>query len=99
MTTLYAKLIQWCIRSTWFKKWSATLGGIALGMYVQASYWKQIRDTLGIWGVDRDDWMHGLLAVAGAGCVLVSVAATLTKNKQTKDAGNGQAEGKPEGQG
>lgn len=80
------KILDWLIGSSWFKKYSAMIGGFVLGMYVQATYWKQIRGTLDIWGVARDEWLQFLLVIAGAAGILTSIGLTMAKNKklQTK---------------
>jgi len=79
-------VIAWMVNSTQFKKWNGIVGGFCLGMWVSGSYWRQIRDTLMVWGVDRDSWMSFLLAIAGASGVLVSVGLSAAKkhNEKTK---------------
>ena len=76
------RLLEWLIGSSWFKKYSAMFGGIALGMWVQATYWKQIKATLDIWGIPHDAWMKFLWAVIGAAGIAMSIGLTLVKGKQ-----------------
>lgn len=76
------KIIDWLIQSSYFKKYSAMIGGFALGMYCQAAFWRQIRGTLDIWGVARDEWLQFLLVIAGAAGILTSIGLTMAKNKQ-----------------
>jgi len=77
------KILDWLIASSWFKKYSAMIGGFALGMYFQAKFWHQIRATLDVWGVTHSEWMKFLLAVAGAAGIVVSVGLTMVKNQRT----------------
>lgn len=79
-------ILDWAVQSSYFKKYSAMIGGFVLGMYVQATYWKQIRATLDVWGVARDEWLQFLLVIAGAAGILTSIGLTMAKNKklQTK---------------
>jgi len=81
------KILDWLIASSWFKKYSAMIGGFALGMYCQARYWHQIRDTLDVWGVSRSEWLKFLLAVAGAAGIVVSIGLTVVKNQRAKKSG------------
>ena len=78
------KILAWLITSVWFKKYAGILGGIALGMWIQANYWKQIRGTLEIWGIAADAWSQFLLAIAGAAGIVASVGLTMAKLKQDK---------------
>jgi len=60
-------------RSTWFKKYSMGVGAFLLGMLAQENYWREIRQTLDVWGVSRDEWHTVLWAVVGLSGVGVSV--------------------------
>lgn len=84
------RILQWMIGSTQFKKWNGIVGGFCLGMWVSGNYWRQIRDTLLVWGVDRDSWMSFLLAVAGASGVAASIGLSMAKKRQEKRAEDGQ---------
>ena len=54
------KVLQWFVQSTWFKKYAAVIGGVALGMWIEASYWRQIKGTLQAWGIERDEFLDEL---------------------------------------
>lgn len=81
MKSLFS-ILDWAVQSSYFKKYSAMIGGFALGMYCQSKYWHQIRDTLDVWGVSRGEWMKFLLAVAGAAGIALSIGLTVAKNKR-----------------
>lgn len=83
-----AGVFQWMIGSTWFKKYSAMIGGFCLGAWFQATYWRQIRATLGVWECDRDTYLNALLAVAGAAAITGSIVLSLEKSRREKQNGN-----------
>lgn len=78
------KILDWLIASSWFKKYSAMIGGFALGMYCQAAFWRQIRGTLHVWGIDPAEWTKFLLAIAGAAGIVASIGLTMVKNQRAK---------------
>jgi len=78
------KVLQWFVQSTWFKKYSAVIGGIALGMWIEASYWRQIKGTLQAWGIERDEFLDGLLLLAGAAGIAGSIGLSLAKSALAK---------------
>lgn len=86
MSALFQKAVDWCVASTWFKKYSATFGGVALGIWLQSNYGKQIAATLNIWNVNDTAWNYGLLAVVGASALAASIAGSLVKSSQIKTA-------------
>ena len=81
MSTILAAVLQWMTYSTNFKKWSGVVGGFALGLWVSARYWRQIRDVLAALGIERDAYTGALLAIAGACGISVSVALSNRKAK------------------
>ena len=81
------KLLQWAIGSTQAKKWSGVIGGFALGLWVSGRYWREIRSTLDVWGVSRDQWMGFLVAVMGACGVGLSVALSIAKKRKEQAEG------------
>jgi len=78
------RLLEWMISSTWFKKYSAAIGGFCLGAYFQARYWRQIRGTLDLWGVDRGHYLGALIAIAGAAGLAWSIALSAVKANREK---------------
>jgi len=78
-------VLQWFVQSTWFKKYSAFIGGIALGMWIEASYWRQIKATLAAWGIERDEFLDGLLFLAGAAGIAGSIGLSLAKSALAKE--------------
>jgi hypothetical protein len=77
-------LLAWAVNSMWFRKWSNTLGSFALGLWVSARYWRQIRATCEVWGIERDAWMGFLLAIIGASGVLLSLGLSIENQKKAK---------------
>lgn len=86
MSALFQKFVDWTISSTWFKKYSATFGGVALGIWLQSNYGNLIAATLTIWGIGDTAWNYSLLAVIGASALGVSIAGSLVKSSQIKTA-------------
>ena len=78
------RIIEWAMGSTWFKKYSAAIGGVALGMWIEATYWREIRATLEVWGIERDTWLRCLLALAAAAGLSLSVGLSAAKTRQDK---------------
>lgn len=79
-------LILWMENSTNFKKWNGIIGGFCLGLWVSANYWREIKGTLEVWGIDRETWLGFLFAVVGISGVLVSVGLSAAKKKrETKE--------------
>ncbi len=72
------------IGSTYFKKYSAAIGGFCLGAWFQASYWRQIRGTLEAWGCEREWYLGGLIAIAGAAGLALSQGLSMVKTRQEK---------------
>jgi hypothetical protein len=70
------------VTSVQFKKWNGIVGGFCLGLWVSARYWRQIRDSLAVWGIDRNEWLGFLLAVAGACGISLSVALSMEKKRR-----------------
>ena len=82
-----SKLLLWAIGSTQAKKWSGVIGGFCLGLWVSGRYWREIRATLDVWGVTRDQWAGFLLAVVGACGVGLSVALSVAKKRKEQARG------------
>jgi len=80
-------IIDWMVQSSMFRKASSLIGGFAGGMWFSAMYWREIRDTLEVWGCSRAAWMKFLLGVATAGFVGFSFALTAAKKRQDKEHG------------
>jgi len=74
-------IIAWAIQSTQFKKWSGIIGGFAGGLWFSMNYHVQIRATLAVWGVDRDQWGNFLILVIGASGVAASVGFSMAKSR------------------
>jgi len=81
--------LQWCIGSTWFKKYSAILGAFALGLYAQEIYWQKINAVLAALGITQGEFRHGLLLIIGASGVAASIGLSLVKSSQAKATGTG----------
>ena len=84
MSTL-SSIFEYMVSSTYFKKWSAFFGGLALGMWLQGTYWKQIVGTLGIWGVTSSQWSGFLWAVVGAAGISTSIGLSVVKSRREKN--------------
>ena len=78
------RILQWAIGSTAFKKANSVIGGFALGLWTSATYWREIKATLAVWGVERDTWLRCLLAVAAAAGLSLSVGLSAAKTRQDK---------------
>ena len=78
------KFASWMIQSPWFKKYASFLGGVATGMWIMATYWRQIADTLKIWDIERATFLKTLLLVAGAAGISVSIGLSLAKSSREK---------------
>ena len=76
------------VTSTQFKKWDGIVGGFCLGLWVSARYWRQIRDSLSVWGIDRNEWLGFLVAVIGACGISASVVLSIEKKRREKKAAN-----------
>ena len=92
---MFAKLVAWFVGSSWAKKHAALAGGFAAGMLFQATYWRQIAETLAVWGVPPGKWKAALVAVAAVAGIGISVAGTVAKGRMDK-AADGQS--KPSGE-
>jgi uncharacterized membrane protein len=88
------KIFAWMIGSTQFKKWSGVIGGFCLGLWVSANYWREIRATLDVWEISRDQWHGFLLAVVGASGIALSVGLSAAKKRQEKTVSEQQEGGK-----
>jgi hypothetical protein len=77
-------IVQFIIQSTWFKKGAAVFGGVALGMWVQASYYQQIADVCKVFGIDRDEYLSALQLIVGAAGVSLSVVLSVVKKSADK---------------
>jgi hypothetical protein len=69
------------VQSTNFKKWSGIIGGFAAGLWFSMNYHREIRATLAIWGVDKDQWGNFLILVIGASGVAASVGFSMAKSR------------------
>ena len=78
-------LIRWMIGSSAFRKSSGMVSAFALGVWLQASYWKQIIAVLAALGIPYDDWTSGLAAVAFAGGAVFSTVLTLANQKKVAE--------------
>jgi len=85
-------LIDWMIQSSMFRKASSLIGGFAAGLWFSAMYWRQIRDTLEVWGCPRALWLKFLLGVATTGIIGFSFTLTAAKKRMDKEQGDGSAE-------
>ena len=74
-------ILAWAIQSTQFKKWSGIIGGFAAGMWCMMTYHREIRATLAVWGVDKDQWGNFLILVIGASGVAASVGLSAAKSR------------------
>ncbi len=81
------KIYAWMVGSTWFKKYSGIVGGVAVGMWFQRTYWKQVNGTLATWGIDGETWDATLLLVVAAAGISASIGLSLVKSAQAKAAG------------
>jgi hypothetical protein len=77
------KIVQWMIQSSWFHKYSGMIGAFCAGLWFQAHFWKQIFDSLSVWGVNRNEYLNALLLIIGASGISISIIGTLVKNNQT----------------
>lgn len=73
MKTIIFKIATALRQSTWFKKYSMGIGAFLLGMLFQESFWREIRQTLDVWGISRSEWHAVLLAIIGFTGVTTSV--------------------------
>jgi hypothetical protein len=84
-------VVNWLIQSSWFKKYSAMVGGVCLGMWISANYHVQIRATLAAWGISKDEYTNILLTVIAAAAISTSIGLSVVKDqrakKQKKDGG------------
>lgn len=93
MNSVLQKIYAWMIASTWFKKYSGIIGGVAVGMWFQREYWREVNATLTAWGVDGDAWNTTLLLIAGAAGISASIGLSLVKSAKIKsDAENAAAD-------
>ena len=89
---MLAKLVLWFVNSAWAKKHAAIVGGFAAGMLFQATYWRQMNETLTVWGVPPGKWKAALAAVAAVAGIGISVAGTMVKGRMDRtQAANGQS--------
>lgn len=84
MHDIIKRILVWMAYSSAFKKWNGIVGGFCLGLWVSGRYWREIRSTLEVWGVSRDQWMGFLLAVVGACGVAASIALSEAKKRMDK---------------
>ena len=77
-------IIQWMVRTAWFRKASSLLAGFTTGLWVSANYWRQIRATLEVWGIERETWLRCLLLVMAAGLGGLSVSLTRANERRDK---------------
>ena len=85
MSAILAAVLQWMTYSTWAKKWSATIGGIFAGLWLDRVAGDRVAVVLMALGVSADTWQSFLLAAAGACGISVSVA--LSNRKAHLEAG------------
>ena len=78
------RLLQWMVSSTQFKKWNGIVGGFCAGLWVALNYWREIKGTLEVWGIDKETWADFLLAVVGASGILLSVGLSAAKSRASK---------------
>lgn len=77
-------IIQWMIDSSWFHKYNGIIGAFCAGLWFQANYWKQIKDTLEIWGIKSDQYLDTLLIIIAASGISVSILGTIVKKRKFK---------------
>jgi hypothetical protein len=83
-------LVTWMIGSTAFKKSAGMIGAFALGVLVQAIYWREIRDTLMVWGIEKNQYMAALkwlIAAGGLSGVGASIGLSAAKKQREKREG------------
>ena len=79
--------LQWMVKSRAFRKASGMVGGFCAGMWVSATYWRQIKATLDVWGVSHETWMAALLGVMAAALSAGSVALTMANKRRVAGKG------------
>lgn len=76
------QLWQWMVDSALFRRWSGTVGGVAVGMWISFTYWHQILLTLAAWGITPGGFKAGLVAAIGASGIFLSQRLSVVKTKQ-----------------
>ncbi len=82
--------LQAVFASTWYRKANSVIGGFALGLWVSANYWRQIRATLDVWGVERSTWLNLLLAIVAASGIGQSVWLSAAKQRRERQDASGR---------
>ena len=78
-------ILQWAIGSTWFKKTSGIVGGFAAGWLFSMTYWRQVKGTLEVWGIERSTLVQVLGVIVAAAGIGGSVALSLAKGRREKN--------------
>jgi hypothetical protein len=81
---MMTKVVEWLIQNSWFKKYSAMVGGVCLGMWISANYTVQIRATLAAWGISNDQYMNILLTIIAAAGITTSIGLSVVKEQRAK---------------
>ena len=77
-------ILQWAIGSTWFKKTSGIVGGFAAGWLFSMTYWRQVKGTLEVWGIERSTLVQVLEVIVAAAGIGGSIGLSVAKKKRER---------------
>jgi ABC-type dipeptide/oligopeptide/nickel transport system ATPase component len=60
------------------------IGAFLLGMLFQENFWREIRQTLDVWGISRAEWHSVLWAIVGLSGVGASIVASAVMTSKDK---------------
>lgn len=79
-------LLQWLLNNVALRRASRWLGGVATGLWIGQTYWREIKATREVWGVDATEWANALLAVIGASLTVGASGLAAAKRRRERKA-------------